>query len=69
MKKRIVVALAALNVAVGVALFHSGVSAQTEVTEGIYNCCKVSVSNQTFCCSDCCWNPLGSECKASSQCR
>lgn len=69
MSRRVVVALAIANLVAGVTLLHSGVRAQTEVVDGIYNCCKVSTSNQTFCCADCCWNPVGPECKSSSQCR
>jgi hypothetical protein len=60
----IVIALAALNLALGAFLAAGGAAAQMEPLRG---CCKTSVEGQKFCCDTCCW--FVKECTWNSTCR
>jgi hypothetical protein len=71
--RRLLLGLGAANLLMGSALLARQGEAQqlrpAGSDGGVYNCCKLSTAGESYCCSGCCWNPLGATCKSSTECR
>ena len=67
MKRIVLVSLVLANIGLLGALWLRA-PRTLEASDGLYDCCQSETSGGLFCCSKCCWNPFGSECKSNTDC-
>lgn len=67
MRKRLMVALVAVNVLMGGIHLGIGPAQAQTVDKLLKDCCKSSVEGTKFCCDNCCWWG-GYECNWSTDC-